>query len=135
MAVPALKDATPPQPSSRIALATQLEVVGSKVVGVVPFSDPTTERNVRGYARLLRSFLERDGLSVAEGAKEEARRRPPRPPRPFLEAPATLRPPDGRAGRRVCPRPPSRPFPLHLTACDLTLARQSPPCHVDAPAP
>lgn len=31
----------------------------------------TTERNVRGYARLLRSFLERDGLSVAEGAKEE----------------------------------------------------------------
>ena len=42
-----------------------------QVVAVMPFSDPTTERTVRGFARLLRQNIERDGLTVASGVPEE----------------------------------------------------------------
>ena len=56
-----------------MALATQLEVAPSKVVAVMPFSDPTTERIVRGYAGVLRKNLERDGLTVEDSALEEVR--------------------------------------------------------------
>lgn len=71
MAVPAFKEEAPPQPNGRLALAAQLEVVPSKVVAVMPFSDPTTERNVRGFAKLLRANVERDGLVVDDSTLDE----------------------------------------------------------------
>lgn len=64
MSVPALKDPTPPQVGERYRNNCDLQVVPSKVVAVLPFADPTTERTVRGYAALLRQKLDRDGLRV-----------------------------------------------------------------------
>ena len=66
MAVPALQDATPPQPSERMDNFCSLDLNPSRVVAVLRFSDPTTEPTVRGYRRALRSG-DADGLTAAEG--------------------------------------------------------------------
>ena len=54
MAVPALRDPTPPKPSERMFGAAALDLVPSRVVACLAFSDPTTEPIVRGYQ--ARSF-------------------------------------------------------------------------------
>ena len=50
LAVPALREPTPPQPSDRVGGYASLDFVESRVVAVLGFSDPTTEPIVRGYA-------------------------------------------------------------------------------------
>ena len=67
MAVPALQDATPPQPSERMDNFCSLDLNPSRVVAVLRFSDPTTEPTVRGYHALLKKYLDADGLTAAEG--------------------------------------------------------------------
>lgn len=71
LAVPTLGEATPPKPSERVGGYAGLELMPSRVVAVLPFSDPTTERIVRGYASVLRAALVRDGLVAAEASDEE----------------------------------------------------------------
>lgn len=71
MAVPALREPTPPQPSTRLEGSASLELVDSRVVAVLAFSDPTTEPIVRGYAALLAKRLRDDGLVPSEGVDFE----------------------------------------------------------------
>jgi len=66
LSVPSRREENPPKPNERLASSTSLDVIPSKVVAVLPFSEPTTERNVRGFANLLRSVLKRDGLIVED---------------------------------------------------------------------
>jgi len=71
VSVPSRREANPPKPNDRLDSYVALDVIPSKVVAVLPFSAPTTERNVRGYASALRSMLRRDGLSVEDSDPEE----------------------------------------------------------------
>jgi len=63
--------AAPPQPTERLQDYVSLELVPSKVVAVLSFSDPTTETITRGYGRMLRSYLARDGLGALPAEDEE----------------------------------------------------------------
>ena len=49
-----------------------LEFQTSRVVAILPFSEPTTEPTVRGYANLLRKLLLADGLAPDETDPEQA---------------------------------------------------------------
>ena len=71
MAVPALKEAAPPQPAGQLEGVARLELMPSRTVAVLKFSDPTTEPTVRGYAALLKSYLKEDGLTPAAPQDEE----------------------------------------------------------------
>ena len=71
MAVPALGDATPPKPAGQLDGIASLQLVPTRVVGVLGFSDPTTEPTVRGYHGLLCSLLRRDGLEPSDGEEAE----------------------------------------------------------------
>jgi len=71
MAVPAMREATPPKPASRLDGAAALDLVPSRVVACYAFSDPTTEPIVRGYHALLRKRMREDGLTPSEGDPDE----------------------------------------------------------------
>jgi len=71
MAVPALRDPTPPKPSERMFGAAALDLVPSRVVACLAFSDPTTEPIVRGYQAALSAMLRQDGLTPSDGSPEE----------------------------------------------------------------
>lgn len=71
LAVPALREAAPPQPAERLAGAVELQVVPSRVVACYTFSDSTTEPIVRGYHALLMKLLREDGLVPSEGEPKE----------------------------------------------------------------
>ena len=62
MAVPALKERAPPKPGGRLEGFAQLEVIPARTIAVLKFSEPTTEPNVRGFYKLLRKYLDDDGL-------------------------------------------------------------------------
>ena len=49
----------------------RLELLPSKTVACLAFSDPTTEPNVRGFHRLLAKYLEEDGLGASQGEEKE----------------------------------------------------------------
>jgi hypothetical protein len=71
MAVPALNEAAPPEPAGRLDGVAALETVPRRVVGVLRFTDPTTEVNTRAFGNLLAKRLFEDGLlasrSLADG--------------------------------------------------------------------
>jgi len=71
MAVPAMKEETPPQPNARLVDVARLELMPSRVVAVLAFSEPTTEPTVRGYHALLESYLKADGLVPAAAEERE----------------------------------------------------------------
>lgn len=71
MAVPAMKESAPPKPESRLEEVARLELMPSKTVACLAFSDPTTEPNVRGFHQLLSKYLKEDGLVAAEGEQRE----------------------------------------------------------------
>ena len=71
MAVPAMREPAPPQPTERLMGACELELVPSRVVACYKFSDPTTEPIVRGYHALLAKRLREDGLKPSDGVPEE----------------------------------------------------------------
>lgn len=74
MAVPAMKEQTPPQPNERLDDVARLELVPARVVAVLAFSEPTTEPAVRGCHALLESYLKEDGLvPVAAEEREQFR--------------------------------------------------------------
>ena len=74
ISVPAMGDGPPPQPAGAAGFegACRLELMPSRVVAALGFSDPTTEPNVRGYAALLGQRLRDDGLVADETDEEEA---------------------------------------------------------------
>ena len=71
MAVPALGEAAPPLPGTRLEDVARLEVMPSRTVACLKFSEPTTEPIVRGYHALLRANLAEDGLVPAAGTEAE----------------------------------------------------------------
>ena len=71
MAVPAMRDATPPQPAAQLSGVATLDLIPSRTVACVAFSDPTTEPIVRGYHAFLSKQLKSDGLEPSDGEPEE----------------------------------------------------------------
>jgi len=71
LAVPALREPTPPQPSERMRGSVGLDIIPSRVVACFGFSDATTEPIVRGYYNFLTSQLREDGLKPSEGTPEQ----------------------------------------------------------------
>lgn len=71
MAVPAMKEAAPPKPAERLEEVARLELMPSRTVACLAFSDPTTEPNVRGFQQLLARYLKEDGLVAAGGTDDE----------------------------------------------------------------
>jgi hypothetical protein len=71
--VPAMGDTTPPQPagSQGFAAFCKLQLLPSRTVAVLRFSDPTTEPTVRSYANLLRKSIEADGLRADRSDETE----------------------------------------------------------------
>eukprot|EP00316_Scyphosphaera_apsteinii_P020586 CAMPEP_0119315564 /NCGR_PEP_ID=MMETSP1333-20130426/36340_1 /TAXON_ID=418940 /ORGANISM="Scyphosphaera apsteinii, Strain RCC1455" /LENGTH=352 /DNA_ID=CAMNT_0007320973 /DNA_START=130 /DNA_END=1188 /DNA_ORIENTATION=+ len=62
--LPALQqgERAPPAPTGRVAAVSRLAMVPTQVVAVLAFNEPTTETFVRGWAGVLRSLVEEDGL-------------------------------------------------------------------------
>ena len=71
LAVPAMSEAAPPRPNDRLDSFVNLELMPSRTVAVLTFSDPTTEPTVRGFHGLLSSYLKADGLVAARGEDRE----------------------------------------------------------------
>merc|ERR1719198_1500083 len=74
MAVPAMKESSPPKPAGQLENVARIEMVPTRTVAVLGFGDATTEPIVRGYAAVRRKFLKRDGLepmTVEPGSDEE----------------------------------------------------------------
>jgi len=71
MAVPSLKEGAPPQPNGRLDGVARLELMPTRVVAVLAFSEPTTEPVVRGYHALLKSYLDADGLVPTQPQDDE----------------------------------------------------------------
>ena len=71
MAVPAMGEGAPAKPNERLVDVASLELMPSKTVAVLAFSDPTTEPNVRGFHGLLSKYLREDGLVPSKGEDKE----------------------------------------------------------------
>ena len=66
-----MRDATPPQPAAQLSGVATLDLIPSRTVACVAFSDPTTEPIVRGYHAFLSKQLKSDGLESSDGEPEE----------------------------------------------------------------